>query len=285
MSATTTQDEVEQTPGLGHNQPPLPEVIADQLAVDFAATMTRTDELLGSAAEWLNRKELTIEEEGDLGDFLKQLRTFLKETDAVRVDQKKPYDNAADAVHNFFKRLMDAITEEGKKLNALLTTAKIAREAKERAAREEAARKAREEEERKQREAIAAAEAAERERQRLAAAQQADVPAAPPAVIEQRVAAAETKEVEATGAAAAATQIVQQTERAATASTQSIVRTRGSLGSVATIRKTKKFRITDASVIPREYLMPDEEKIKIAMKRNQPIDGVEYYDDVSSLVR
>lgn len=44
-------------------------------------------------------------------------------------------------------------------------------------------------------------------------------------------------------------------------------------------REVKKYRITNEASIPRAYLMPDEAKIKEAMKQGIAIEGVEYYSE------
>ena len=44
-------------------------------------------------------------------------------------------------------------------------------------------------------------------------------------------------------------------------------------------RTVKKFRILDVTAIPREYLVPDEVKIRAAMMAGQAVSGVEYYED------
>jgi len=52
-----------------------------------------------------------------------------------------------------------------------------------------------------------------------------------------------------------------------------------------TIRKIKKFRIIDENLIPREYLLVDETKIRKAMFANLAVEGVEYYDEQTTSVR
>lgn len=44
-------------------------------------------------------------------------------------------------------------------------------------------------------------------------------------------------------------------------------------------RKTKKYRIVDESLIPREFLEVNEGAIKLAMKIDKHIPGIEYYTE------
>lgn len=44
-------------------------------------------------------------------------------------------------------------------------------------------------------------------------------------------------------------------------------------------RTVKKFEITDPNLIPKEYLMPDESKIKEAMKTDIKIPGITYFEE------
>lgn len=54
-----------------------------------------------------------------------------------------------------------------------------------------------------------------------------------------------------------------------------------SVGGV-TVRTIKKMRITDASLIPREFLVPDEVAIRKALLNGQEIPGAEIYEDQSA---
>jgi len=52
-----------------------------------------------------------------------------------------------------------------------------------------------------------------------------------------------------------------------------------------TIRKIKKFRIVDEKLIPKDYLLVNETKIRKAMHANLAVEGVEYYDEQTTSVR
>lgn len=43
--------------------------------------------------------------------------------------------------------------------------------------------------------------------------------------------------------------------------------------------KVKMFRIVDLSLLPTEYILPNEVKIRAAMKKGEEIPGVEYYTE------
>lgn len=49
-------------------------------------------------------------------------------------------------------------------------------------------------------------------------------------------------------------------------------------GSVS-FRTIKRFEVTDLSLVPKEYLLPNEPLIKDAMKKNKPIPGIRYYEE------
>jgi hypothetical protein len=51
-------------------------------------------------------------------------------------------------------------------------------------------------------------------------------------------------------------------------------------GSVSFVT-VKKWRIKDESLIPRAFLIPNEDAIKQAMKEQSPIPGVEFYEEQS----
>ena len=44
-------------------------------------------------------------------------------------------------------------------------------------------------------------------------------------------------------------------------------------------RTVKKFRIVNESLLPREFLVPNDVKIRGAMMASIPVPGVEYYED------
>lgn len=54
--------------------------------------------------------------------------------------------------------------------------------------------------------------------------------------------------------------------------------TTGKVGQVST-RTVKKYRVTNESLIPREYLMPDMSKITEALKVGKDVPGAEMYEE------
>lgn len=49
----------------------------------------------------------------------------------------------------------------------------------------------------------------------------------------------------------------------------------------ATVRKTKKWRVKDFNKIPREYLMVNDNAVKLAMKKEKEVPGIEFYEEES----
>ena len=53
----------------------------------------------------------------------------------------------------------------------------------------------------------------------------------------------------------------------------------------AHFRELTKFEITDANIIPREFLMPDEKKIKAAIEAGAKIEGVKSWKESVPVIR
>ncbi len=156
---------------IGHNNPPsIEEQIQQQLSESYQEEFGMVESLL--------RKEADLPPEvvdditcGQYSDFVKRLKSNEKLLDSIRKNEKEVYSTKANAVHNFFKKKTDQISEiqirVGKKLAKYLAQKEDERrraaEEKARIEREEAQRKMREAEE-KAREAEAARAKAEAER-------------------------------------------------------------------------------------------------------------------------
>ena len=87
-----------ESPSLGHNSGIAhliaPEVIADQLAMQFASRLTRRDDLLNAVDAFslaYPNGPLTDDDAGLAGDQIKQIKDEIKEIDALRVGEKKPF--------------------------------------------------------------------------------------------------------------------------------------------------------------------------------------------------
>lgn len=116
--------------GLGHNQPPPLEAFGLQIEDLFSLVS-------GSTASPVE----TDEQEAALDALLDDVRRTRKDADAQRAAEKKPHDDAAKAVQQAWKPLIDKCDAAADALKARLTPFREAR----RRAKDEAARKAREE--------------------------------------------------------------------------------------------------------------------------------------------
>lgn len=126
------------SPGIGHNSAPIiPDAIFDKVR-DF------TD----AAGAWLDLKEIDSQERSEKAtDFVAGARSVFKEVDEARKAAKKPHDDAAQAVQDAFKPLLDKIGKAGEVVKALQADwlkREKAREEAERREREAAARAAEE---------------------------------------------------------------------------------------------------------------------------------------------
>lgn len=200
-----------------HNLPIDPLVLLQQnLEEKNAALLRRRDELLES----FGRAPAEIANDdvaGKVGDLIKLITAHSKSADAARVNEKEPHLAAGRAVDGFFKKLVEPLDKAKTALNQRL-------EPFLRAKAEEARRQERE-----------AAERARQEADRLA--QQAQTPA----------------ELDTAIAVEASAQAHQES---ADAKPAEHARTRGDLGSVATLRTTWEVEITDRAALDLNALRP-----------------------------
>lgn len=159
---------------LGHNNPPSPEE-----EITRALEQSYQDEI--AMAESVLRKEADlppdITDDNALGvysDYSKRLKAQEKMLDGIRKTEKEVYSAKANAVHNFFKKKIDQITDVNARVGDKLAKYLAMKEAQKRREAEEKARAEREEAERRMREAEAKAREAEEarkkaEQERLAA--------------------------------------------------------------------------------------------------------------------
>lgn len=50
-------------------------------------------------------------------------------------------------------------------------------------------------------------------------------------------------------------------------------------GAMSYTSKVKKYRVVDLNLVPREYLELNDQAVKLAMKLNKPIDGIEFFEE------
>jgi hypothetical protein len=155
---------------IGHNNPPtVEEEIHRKLLQDYADEFAMAESLLAKADD-LPPEVNNDDQSGQYSDFLKRLKGSEKMLDGLRKTEKEVYSVKANAVHNFFKKKIDMITDKQKDLSDVLAKYLAAKEDERRRAAAEKAAAERAEAERKMREAEAAAEIA-REAQRKAEAE------------------------------------------------------------------------------------------------------------------
>ena len=279
-----------ESPSLGHNSGIAhliaPEVIADQLAMQFASRLTRRDDLLNAVDAFslaYPNGPLTDDDAGLAGDQIKQIKDEIKEIDALRVGEKKPFDAAAAQVQAFFKGgIMDKLEGGGAVIQKSVKTYLVRKDAEERRAREEAARRAREEAAEKER--IAREALAREEAERRAAAQLARERAALAAARDEPPPAPEPEPVQSPAMtllddAIVADQIASDAAKSAAAKSADLTRTRGAYGSVTSLKTVKKWEVTDFAAVPDQYKVIDKGMVDAAMKSGRPVDGIRYYED------
>lgn len=214
-------------PGIGHNQPPDDiELLREKLDAQTLDLQRRVDDLKTAEARL---PEITDDASaGDAADFVKMATAAIKDADAKRVDAKEPFLKAGRAVDGFFKGLSDPLDSLRRRVEQRITVYLRAKEARERAAREAEAKRLRDE-----------AEAREREARRLERARLDDEAA--------------RRRQEAAASAAEAAAVEAKTEKAKPAD---LSRTRGDMGSVASLRRAWVGTITDVRKVDLEALRP-----------------------------
>lgn len=124
---------------IGGNAPPPFEALSLQIEDLFALV---SDSTAGGQVT-------TDEQEAALDGLLDDFRKVRKEVDAARVEEKRPYDDAAKAVQTKWKPVLDRCDMAAAEIKRLLTPYRAARQK----AKDEAAEKARQEAAQRQREA------------------------------------------------------------------------------------------------------------------------------------
>lgn len=217
-------------PAAGHNSGyvPTPEEIQEILRADNADLIARADELMAG----FERAPAKVEDDetaGRVGDFVKQINAALKAGEAARTNAKEPYLAGGRAVDGVFGPIKDRLTRAKKGLTDRIGVYQRAKAEAERRVRMEEERKAREAEESARR-AAAEAEAALSTEDDL----------------EKAIAAEE--------AAKKAAEAAQATARASSASAAELSRTRGDLGSVASLRTMWTGEMVDRYQLDLESL-------------------------------
>lgn len=205
--------------GIGDNQPPAtldPDAIISRLLFEYTNLLERKDYLIDQAGD---APEIVSNDDdaGKVSDLCKAIAAWAKTANSHRTSEKEPFDTAAKAVHGFFKTRMDEL--EGIRKNLLGRISVFERK------KAEAARRAAQEAERKARE-----EAQKRE--------------------------AEAKTDADIDAAIEAEKVADDAAKVAASKPADLARTRGDLGSVATLRTVWKGEVTNARELDLEALRP-----------------------------
>lgn len=145
--------------GVGGNQPP-PETnpLRDRLAEQAAAVIKRRDELLASVARCPS--EVPDEETcGKIADLVKLLMACHKNAEGMRIKDKEPFLESSRIVDGFYRQITDPLDRAKRDIESRLTTYQRRKAEDERRRREETERLAREEADRARKEAEAKAAA------------------------------------------------------------------------------------------------------------------------------
>lgn len=240
---------------IGGNKPPIAEVLVEQ----YAALSIEVEKIALRA----NNGPKAIKNDADLekvADLVKATTQLNRRVDDARKTEKQPYLDAGRDVDAFFKSWADRLDRIKASFERIATDYQREKAARERREREEAAARIRAEEERKRKEA----DKAKREETANRKIDEADA------------LAAKAAEVEASAEAAAA----------------DLVRMRTDSGTLATVRATMNFEITNWNDVDLAALRPylkreDVEKaIRTAVKIGiTEIKGVRIYEDVKASFR
>lgn len=162
-------------PGLGHNNPPeITEMMAQEQTELYPEKLQEIERIIQKENE-VPAEIIDDETAGRASDFIKVTKSIVKESDGIRLSERKKYTIKSDAIQSFWKKRLAPVEDAmGRVQDRLAPYLKAKEDAKRRAA-EEKARKAQEEADRKLKEAqekerIAreAQAAAEKEAKRIA---------------------------------------------------------------------------------------------------------------------
>jgi hypothetical protein len=251
MTTTNPSDAADQPAGIGHNKPPLAEVLADTYKADLAEV-----ERLANEANGLKK---AVETDDDLVPYtqvVKGARALIKTLDDKRKKETEAYRAAEKTTNDFFRPFLDRLD----RIKGVLEDRATAYQN----------------------------EKADKERRRLAAIAEAERLEASAREKAADEASAAGKHVEAEVIQQEAEQIAARAEGAAQAATGSaadLTRSRSEAGTVTTVG-TWTFQIEDVTKIPlaqlRNFLdlAAIEKALKAYAKANQdkkPLAGVRFF--------
>lgn len=245
---------------IGHNKPPLQEVLADQYK-NFAAEIEQI-------AERANNAPKAVKSDDDLdkvGVIVKDAKAMTKRVVQAKTTEKEPFLTGGRIVDGFFGAMKERLDRIASVLQERADDYQRQKAAEARRKAEEEARKLREQE-----------EAARRKAEEAAAAGKAGI--------------AGRAEVKAETAAERAA----NAEQRAQASAADLARVRGASGTLATAKTVQRVRIADWNSLNLNDLKPyiDREAVQKAAnswlrvtKGAEQIKGLEVFDDVKASFR
>ena len=251
---------------LGHNRPPADyNPTHERLNEQYIDLMARRDALLAGVENVPTPED--DETAGKIGDFIKQVAATIKNANSNRVSEKEPYLDGGRQVDGFFKGITEPLDRAKKAIELKLNVYLRAKAETERRAAEEAAKQAAEDAKRAQEEAAQQA-ATMQDDDTLDVAVQADEAA---------------RQAEADSIKAA---------RDAEAKAAEFSRTRGDLGSVASLRTFWDFKIEDYDHIDLGVLRPHiprdaiEKACRSFVKAGgRELRGVTVFENTQTVVR
>lgn len=252
------------TAPIGHNQPP------SELETIMNAVKERSEIVLFPLRNLMNKgKEefsgipiTTPEQCSKVSDFTKELKSTAKKVEAMRVAEKEPFKAAGDAVHAYFKVILDSVDKMTDSLNQAITLHLNEELRKKRILDEAAAAEAR--------------KAAEAQLQNAVNLDNSGLTAQ----ANNSLSKAQTN-----------INAAQRLETTASARPADIVRTRGDT-SLATLRTVWVGKITDKDKLDLNQLKPfisdaDLQKFVSAFVRagHRQLDGVSIYEESTAAIR
>lgn len=237
-----------------HNKPPTDlELLVIRLGKDHADLTKRQVDLLDAET----RMPTAITDDaaaGKAGDFMVQLQTAIDEAEKRRRAEQSPFEQMVSSARNFFVMLADPLAAAKTRVN---DRAKAYQRDKADRLRREAEEKRKAEEAEAKRKREEAQKAEDEARAQLAAAKKAETPAERDALLDSAdrsfVASQDARRAVATAQVGA-----ERATRVVEASKPDLTRTRGSYGSVQSLRRDWKIEVTNLDLVAKRYLVFDE---------------------------
>ena len=251
---------------IGHNAPDAAVAIQSDLTERYAEIAQRATQLI-DAAQRVPDEIADDELAGKVGDFIKQVTACVKNAEAARVKEKEPHLAAGRSVDAWFKKITDSLDTTKRVIEKRLT----------------AFLRVKEEAARREREKIAAEE-------REAARKAAEAAAAAERAIQNAKTLGEA--IEAEDAARKALADAEASKKAAEVKAAELSRSRGDMGSVASLRTFMDFADLDRAALDLETLRSHlplealEKAVRSYIKAGgRELRGVRIFENTQAAVR